>query len=127
MPPAGSLAPAASSSGGLPADAPGEDASDRQKEIALVERARRGDLAAYEAIVERYEEVAFRLAYLLVRDGAEAEEVCDRIAGSGALEEARAMALQMVNAAKAELPARLPWGQRRALDLVADGVVERYS
>jgi geranylgeranyl pyrophosphate synthase len=56
-----------------------------------------------------------------------AEEVCDRIAATGALEEARALALERVAAAKATLPARLPQAQRRALELVADGVVERYS
>jgi geranylgeranyl pyrophosphate synthase len=53
-----------------------------------------------------------------------AEEVCDRIAATGALEEARSRALGIVQEAKAELP-DLP--QRRALELVADGVVERYS
>jgi geranylgeranyl pyrophosphate synthase len=53
-----------------------------------------------------------------------AEEVCDAIAATGALEEARAQALAIVADAKAALP-DLP--QRRALELVADGVVERYS
>ncbi len=53
-----------------------------------------------------------------------AEEVCDRIAATGALEESRARALAIVGEAKSELP-DLP--QRRALELVADGVVERYS
>ena len=55
---------------------------------------------------------------------AEAEALCDRIAATGALEAARARALEFVEEAKAELP-DLP--QRRALELVADGVVERYS
>ena len=53
-----------------------------------------------------------------------AEEVCDAIAASGALDDARGRALEEVAAAKRELP-DLP--QRRALELVADGVVERYS
>ena len=53
-----------------------------------------------------------------------AEEVCDAIAASGALEESRARALEIVAHAKRELP-DLP--QRDALELVADGVVERYS
>jgi geranylgeranyl pyrophosphate synthase len=53
-----------------------------------------------------------------------AEEVCDAIAATGALDEARERALEEVAAAKRELP-DLP--QRRALELVADGVVERYS
>jgi hypothetical protein len=33
----------------------------------------------------------------------------------------------MVDEAKAALPGELPAGRRRALDLVADGVVARYS
>ena len=60
----------------------------------------------------------------------EAEAVCDRIAATGALDEAREQALAHVAAAKA--------GARRgsscsepsathALRLVADGVVERYA
>jgi octaprenyl-diphosphate synthase len=53
-----------------------------------------------------------------------AEEVCDAIAATGALEHSRARALEIVEAAKNDLP-DLP--QRRALELVADGVVERYS
>ena len=53
-----------------------------------------------------------------------AERVCDEIAATGALEESRSRALAIVEAAKKDLP-DLP--QRRALELVADGVVERYS
>ncbi|HEX8121571.1 MAG TPA: polyprenyl synthetase family protein [Solirubrobacteraceae bacterium] len=53
-----------------------------------------------------------------------AAEVCDAIAATGALEASRARALEIVEDAKRELP-DLP--QRRALELVADGVVERYS
>jgi geranylgeranyl pyrophosphate synthase len=53
-----------------------------------------------------------------------AEAVCDAIAATGALDEARARALAIVAEAKDELP-DVP--QRRALELVADGVVERYS
>ena len=55
---------------------------------------------------------------------AEAAALCDRIAATGALGEARSHALSIVEEAKSELP-DLP--QRRALELVADGVVERYS
>ncbi|HEY2260898.1 MAG TPA: polyprenyl synthetase family protein [Solirubrobacteraceae bacterium] len=55
-----------------------------------------------------------------------AAEVCDRIALTGALQTARTQALEMIVAAKAELPA-LPASQRQALELIADGVVERYS
>ena len=57
----------------------------------------------------------------------EAEAVCDRIAASGALEESRARALELVARAKASLPEGLPQAQRRALDLVADSVVARYA
>jgi geranylgeranyl pyrophosphate synthase len=55
---------------------------------------------------------------------ADAGALCDRIASTGALDDARARALDLVEEAKLELP-DLP--QRRALELVADGVVERYS
>jgi geranylgeranyl pyrophosphate synthase len=61
-----------------------------------------------------------------VRTPEQAEAVCDRISATDALESARADALAMVQAAKADLP-NLPESQRRALDLVADGVVDRYS
>jgi RNA polymerase sigma-70 factor, ECF subfamily len=44
-------------------------------EVALLVRARRQDGAAWEALVYRYQEHAFRLAYLLLGDGAEAEDV----------------------------------------------------
>jgi len=60
-----------------------------------------------------------------VRDPARAREVCEAIAATGALEEARAAALELVAAAKREMPA-LGEAQRRALGLVADGVVARY-
>jgi geranylgeranyl pyrophosphate synthase len=54
-----------------------------------------------------------------------AEEVCDAIAATGALERARERALGVVAEAKAGLPADLP--QRRALELVADSVVDRFA
>jgi geranylgeranyl pyrophosphate synthase len=53
---------------------------------------------------------------------AEAEAVCDRIAATGALDEARDRALEIVADAKRELPYA-----DEALRLVADGVVARYS
>ena len=56
----------------------------------------------------------------------EAEELCERIAATGALDEARERALAVVAEAKAELPAMLPNGRSELLDLVADAVVERY-
>jgi geranylgeranyl pyrophosphate synthase len=58
----------------------------------------------------------------------EAEALCDRIAATGALERARERALAFVSEAKNILPTvQLSDNQRRALVLVADGVVERYS
>jgi geranylgeranyl pyrophosphate synthase len=61
-----------------------------------------------------------------VRTAGDAAEVCDRIAATGALEAARERALELVAGAKAKLPP-LRGRQRAALELVADGVVERYS
>jgi geranylgeranyl pyrophosphate synthase len=63
---------------------------------------------------------------LQVADAAAAEATCDAIAATGALDDARAVALDLVAGAKAALPA-LPEGQQGALELVADGVVDRYS
>jgi geranylgeranyl pyrophosphate synthase len=62
-----------------------------------------------------------------VRTAAQAAALCDRIDALGALEFAREHALSVVAAAKSELPMGLPDAQRGALELVADGVVERYS
>ncbi|MGH2713072.1 MAG: polyprenyl synthetase family protein [Thermoleophilaceae bacterium] len=54
--------------------------------------------------------------------------ICDRIAATGALAQAREQALMHVAEAKASLTALdLPNPRRRALELVADGVVERYA
>jgi geranylgeranyl pyrophosphate synthase len=57
----------------------------------------------------------------------QAEAICDRIAASGALEEARARAMNLVARAKSSLPDGLPAAQRHALVLVADSVVARYA
>jgi geranylgeranyl pyrophosphate synthase len=63
-----------------------------------------------------------------VVDARAAAELCDRIARSGALDEARGQALEHVAAAKAALRRlQLPSGRRRALALLADGVVERHA
>jgi geranylgeranyl pyrophosphate synthase len=56
----------------------------------------------------------------------EVAHVCDRISDTGAIEQTRARAFDLVAAAKAILPG-LPPAQRNALELVAEGVVERYS
>ncbi|HEX5853402.1 MAG TPA: hypothetical protein VFY36_09935, partial [Solirubrobacteraceae bacterium] len=52
--------------------------------------------------------------------------LCERIAATGALEEARERALAVVGDAKALLPEVLPGGRSALLELVADAVVERY-
>jgi geranylgeranyl pyrophosphate synthase len=57
---------------------------------------------------------------------AQAEALCERIAATGALEEAREQALAVVAEAKAALPTILPEGRSALLGLVADAVVERY-
>jgi geranylgeranyl pyrophosphate synthase len=61
-------------------------------------------------------------------DAAGAEQICNRIAASGALEEVREQALAMVTAAKRSLAAPVfDAEQRSLLEMVADGVVERYA
>ena len=58
----------------------------------------------------------------------QAEALCDRIAATGSLEAARAQALEHVGRAKQSLAQiDLPPQRREALELVADGVVERYA
>ncbi len=60
-------------------------------------------------------------------DPAAAERVCDRIAATGALDRVRGRALDLLAAAKRGLGDSVAPDRRRLLDLVADGVVERYS
>ncbi len=50
------------------------ESADAAWESALVERARRGDLRAYEDLVEEYQTIAFRTAYLITGSAADAEE-----------------------------------------------------
>jgi geranylgeranyl pyrophosphate synthase len=57
---------------------------------------------------------------------AQAELLCEWIAATGALEEARERALSVVAEAKAALPATLGEGRYELLNLLADAVVERY-
>jgi geranylgeranyl pyrophosphate synthase len=61
-------------------------------------------------------------------DEAEAERICDRIAVTGALGEVRSRALEMVAAAKQSLsgPA-FDEEQSSLLEIVADGIVDRYG
>jgi geranylgeranyl pyrophosphate synthase len=67
-----------------------------------------------------------RLDLAQVRTPADAAALCDRIAATGALDDARSRALEFVASSKQALPS-LPRRQRAALQLVADGVVERYT
>ncbi|MFL5827152.1 MAG: polyprenyl synthetase family protein [Thermoleophilaceae bacterium] len=63
-----------------------------------------------------------------VTDAERAEEVCVRIADTGALADSREVALRYVAEAKQSLDGlELTPQQRTALELVADGVVERYA
>ena len=58
----------------------------------------------------------------------QAKAVCDRIAATGALDDARGQALAHVTAAKQALDGlQLSEQRTHALQLVADGVVERYA
>jgi geranylgeranyl pyrophosphate synthase len=62
-----------------------------------------------------------------LRGAREAEALCDRIAATGALDDARRHAFEIVAQAKQELPQCLPSGGFALLDMVADAVVERFS
>jgi geranylgeranyl pyrophosphate synthase len=61
-----------------------------------------------------------------VRTADDAAALCERIAATGALDVVRARAFELVAQAKLAL-APLPDRQRLALELVADGVVERFA
>jgi geranylgeranyl pyrophosphate synthase len=61
-----------------------------------------------------------------VRDSDRARVICEQIAATGALDVARRQALELVGGAKSLLPA-MSDRQRAALELVADGVVDRYA
>jgi len=67
-----------------------------------------------------------RLELRTLRGPRQAAVVCDRIAATGALEEARTWAQKIVARAKAELPETLPEHLVGLLDTVADAVVDRY-
>ena len=74
---------------------------------------------------ERAPELA-QLDLRAVHTPEQAAALCDAIAATGVLEQARGEALEMVAAAKAVLP-ELPDGQRAALELVADSVADRFA
>jgi geranylgeranyl pyrophosphate synthase len=69
-----------------------------------------------------------RATDLRTLDGDGAERLCDRIEASGALRQVRSRALEMVAEGKRRLAAAgFDRERRRLFDLVADGVVQRYS
>jgi geranylgeranyl pyrophosphate synthase len=79
-------------------------------------------------IVAAAADPAIREADLRALDAAAAEQLCDRIAATGALDQVRSRALELVAAAKAQLrDDAYNAEQRQLLGLVADGVVQRYS
>ncbi len=61
-----------------------------------------------------------------LRGACEAEELCEQIAATGALGQARERALALVAEAKEALPASWTPARRMLLEQVADAVVERY-
>jgi octaprenyl-diphosphate synthase len=67
------------------------------------------------------------LAGLDLRSIDDPDDICDRVLATGGGELARARAHRLVAGAKRSLPIDLGSDQRRALELVADGVVERYA
>lgn len=62
-----------------------------------------------------------------VRTAGEAEQVCDAIAATGALEQVRERALALVASVMRDLPSGLGDAQRHKFELVAESVVDRYS
>lgn len=69
-----------------------------------------------------------RSADLHALDGDGAERLCDRIEASGALRQVRSRALELVAEGKRRLAtAGFDPERRKLFDLVADGVVQRYS
>ncbi len=79
-------------------------------------------------IVAAEADPAIREADLRALDAVAAERLCDRIAATGALDRVRSRALELVDAAKAQLAGdAFDPEQRQLLGLVADGVVQRYS
>lgn len=69
------------------------------EDAELVERAREGDLRAYEELVDRHREVAFRAAYLITRSAEDAED---------AVQEGFVKAFRALDRFRAEAPFR-PW------------------
>jgi geranylgeranyl pyrophosphate synthase len=79
-------------------------------------------------ILARERDAGLRTLDLTSLDSAGAERVCDRIAATGVLDEVRDRAREKVERAKRTLAeGPLADEERRLLELIADGVVERYS
>ncbi|MFZ1155668.1 MAG: polyprenyl synthetase family protein [Solirubrobacteraceae bacterium] len=74
---------------------------------------------------ERDQQIA-SLDLATLEGSTQAEALCEQIAATGALDEARERALSIVAEAKARLPLSLSDGSYELLELVADAVVERY-
>ncbi len=62
-----------------------------------------------------------------IKGAADADRICTVIEATGAGERARQRALDLVAAAKRELPRECPPRQRQALELMADVLVERFA
>jgi geranylgeranyl pyrophosphate synthase len=79
-------------------------------------------------IVAADSDPSIRAVDLRALDAASAERLCERIVAADALERVRARALEMVAKAKSALATEaFDVEQRHLLELVADGVVQRYS
>jgi geranylgeranyl pyrophosphate synthase len=79
-------------------------------------------------ILAAAEDPEIRAVDLRALDPAGAERLCDRIGASGALRQVRSRALEMVAEGKRRLgSAGFDAERRKLFDLVADGVVQRYS
>jgi RNA polymerase sigma factor (sigma-70 family) len=48
---------------------------DDRSDLSLIEAARRGDATAYESLVRRYQDIAFRTAYIITGNASDAEDV----------------------------------------------------
>jgi RNA polymerase sigma-70 factor (ECF subfamily) len=100
-------------------------------EAELVARARRGDAAAYQALVAAHQEIAFRTAYLVLGDAAEAEDATQEafVKAYGALDRFRSgspfrpwLLRIAVNAARNR---RRSTGRRMGLQLRAEAAQPR--
>jgi geranylgeranyl pyrophosphate synthase len=92
---------------------PGTDLLDGTVTLPLIlAREREADIAAFDVRSLKAPE--------------QAQALCERIAATGALEESRERALDIVSDAKRALPDALPDGRSAMLSMVADAVVDRY-